>query len=217
MLVRPRLLPVLAGTAAVLLCAKLGDIWFAIGADPIAVAAAETTPAEAKSEPAAPAAPASEQGRAPKPAATKTAVRDPAQLTPQELQILQSLAQRRSELDKRASEIDQREALLQAAEQRINEKIAKLQEMEKAIDASFKKQDQQDDTKLKSLVKIYETMKPKEAARIFEQLDLPVLLDVMERMKEAKTAPILADMDPGKARAVTLALAQRHPAPELKN
>src|SRR5215831_19395452 len=184
MLIRPRLLPVLAGTAAVLLCTKLGDIWFAIGADPIAVAAAETTPAETKSEPAAPAAPASEQGRAPKPAATKTAVRDPAQLTPQELQILQSLAQRRSELDKRASEIDQREALLQAAEQRINEKIAKLQEMEKAIDASFKKQDQQDDTKLKSLVKIYETMKPKEAARIFEQLDLPVLLDVMERMKE---------------------------------
>ena len=60
------------------------------------------------------------------------------------------------------------------------------------------------------------TMKPKEAARIFEQLDLPVLLDVLERMKETKTSPILASMEPGKAKAVTLALAARHPALELK-
>jgi flagellar motility protein MotE (MotC chaperone) len=59
-------------------------------------------------------------------------------------------------------------------------------------------------------------MKPKEAARIFEQLDLPVLLDVLERMKETKTSPILASMEPSKAKAVTLALAARHPTPELK-
>ena len=94
--------------------------------------------------------------------------------------------------------------------------IAKLQEMEGTINDAFKKEDQKDDAKLKSLVKIYETMKPKEAARIFEQLDLPVLLDVLERMKETKTSPILASMEPGKAKAVTLALAARHPAPELK-
>jgi flagellar motility protein MotE (MotC chaperone) len=214
--VRPRLLPVLAGAAAVLFCAKLADIWFAIGSDPIAAAVAETAPAEAKAEPQAASQPAG-QAAAPRPGAAKSASRDSTQFSPQELQILQSLAQRRGELDKRSSEIDQREALLQAAEQRINEKIAKLDEMKKAIDASFKKEDQQDDSKLLSLVKIYQTMKPKEAARIFEQLDLPVLLDVMERMKEAKTAPILAAMDPAKAKAVTLALAQRHPAPELKN
>jgi flagellar motility protein MotE (MotC chaperone) len=212
---RPRLLPVLAATAAVLLCAKIGDIWFALGSDPIAAAVAQTAP-EAKTAPAAASAPPGEAHPASLTAA-KPVSHDPAQFSPQEVALLQSLAQRRNELDKRSSEIDQREALLQAAEQRINTKIAKLEEMQKAIDASFKKEDQQDETKLQSLVKIYQTMKPKEAARIFEQLDLPVLLEVMERMKEAKTAPILADMDPAKAKAVTLALAQRHPSPELKN
>jgi flagellar motility protein MotE (MotC chaperone) len=136
--------------------------------------------------------------------------------SPQEIEILQSLAQRRDELDKRAAEVDRHEALLQATEQRIDAKIAKLQEMEGTINDAFKKEDQKDDAKLKSLVKIYETMKPKEAARIFEQLDLPVLLDVLERMKETKTSPILASMEPGKAKAVTLALAARHPALELK-
>ena len=58
-----------------------------------------------------------------------------------------------------------------------------------------------------SLVKIYEKMKPKDAAQVFERLEMPVLLKVIERMKEAKTAPILAAMDPGKAKAVTVAIA----------
>jgi flagellar motility protein MotE (MotC chaperone) len=126
------------------------------------------------------------------------------------------LAQRRDDLDKRAAEIDRHEALLQATEQRIDEKIARLQQMEGKINDAFKKEDQKDEAKIKSLVKIYETMKPKEAARIFEQLDQPVLLDVLEQMKEMKTAPILAAMDPAKAKAVTLALAARQPSPEVK-
>jgi flagellar motility protein MotE (MotC chaperone) len=146
----------------------------------------------------------------------KTTASEPTQFSPQEVDVLQTLAKRRAELDRRAGEVDQREALLQVTEQRINEKIAKLQEMQQTIAASFKKEDQADDAKLKSLVKVYETMKPKEAARIFEQLDLPVLLDVMERMKERGTASILAAMDPVKAKAVTLGLAARHPTPQLK-
>jgi flagellar motility protein MotE (MotC chaperone) len=204
---RFRLLPVLIGSAALLFCTKVADIWSAIGADPIPAAQAQAAPPPQPTEAPAPAPAAS----------AKSPVRDPNQFSPQEVQLLQSLARRRDELDKRASEIDQRDALLQAAEQRINEKIAKLSSMEQTIDEAFKKQDQLDDTKLKSLVKIYETMKPKEAARIFEQLDLPVLLDVIERMKESKTSPVLASMDPLKAKAVTLALAARHPSPELKN
>lgn len=203
---RPRLLPVLVGAAALLFCAKLADIWFAIGIEPVAPARAQTAPAIAsKPEPPAPKVAAAAPSDAP-----KQSPRDPSQFSPQEIQLLQALAKRRDELDKRAGDLDQREALLQATEERINQKIAKLDSMQKSIDESLKKQDQQDDAKLKSLVKIYETMKPQDAAHIFEQLDLPVLLEVLERMKELKTAPILASMDPAKAKAVTLALAERH-------
>jgi flagellar motility protein MotE (MotC chaperone) len=224
----PRLLPVLIGAAALLLCAKVVDFWVAIGIDPLATAQAQTTPPKAPPQttsaatttpaPAKPEAakPSRTAAADPVPSAGKRAARDPMTFSPQEVEILQSLAQRRDELDRRAAEVDRHEALLQATEQRIDEKIAKLKQMEGTIDATFKKEDQKDDAKIKSLVKIYETMKPKEAARIFEQLDLPVLLDVLENMKELKTAPILASMDPTKAKAVTLALAARHPPPEMK-
>lgn len=205
---RPRLLPLLVGAAGLLLCTKLMDLWLAIdlGAGPAkAETSAAVPPAQAGGTPSG----ADGAGKQPP-------QRDPTLYSSQEIELLQSLAKRRSELDQRSGEIDQREALLQAAEQRINQKIAKLQEMQGSIDESFKKEDQQDDEKIKSLVKIYETMKPKEAARIFEQLDLPVLLDVVEKMKERNTAPILASMDPLKAKTLTLALAARHPSPEPK-
>lgn len=211
----PRLLPVLIGAAALLLCAKIADVWFAIGTDPVAAAHAQAQAAPEPPKPSRTAAAEPATRDAPAPSA-KRAGRDPMSFSPQEIEILQSLAQRRDDLDKRAAEIDRHEALLQATEQRIDEKIARLQQMEGKINDAFKKEDQKDEAKIKSLVKIYETMKPKEAARIFEQLDQPVLLDVLEQMKEMKTAPILAAMDPAKAKAVTLALAARQPSPEVK-
>ena len=58
------------------------------------------------------------------------------------------------------------------------------------------------------LVKLYEAMKPRDAATIFNDLDMPVLLQVVDRMKEAKAAPVLAAMQPDKARDLTARLAQ---------
>jgi flagellar motility protein MotE (MotC chaperone) len=52
-------------------------------------------------------------------------------------------------------------------------------------------------------------MKPKDASNVFEKLDMNILLDVVERMKEAKIAPIIAAMNPDKAKSVTEELAGR--------
>ncbi|MDA0651890.1 MAG: hypothetical protein O3C49_01270, partial [Proteobacteria bacterium] len=59
-------------------------------------------------------------------------------------------------------------------------------------------------------------MKPKDAAQIFEELESQILLDIVERMREAKTASILAKMTPLKAKAVTTALAHRRALPKLE-
>ncbi len=66
---------------------------------------------------------------------------------------------------------------------------------------------------MKSLVKIYENMKSKDAARILEELDMDILLELAERMREAKMAPILAQMDLNKAKAITVELATRRQLP----
>ncbi len=210
---RLRLLPLALVAAVGLLGVRVGNLWHALDG-PIASARAEGTPEAPKpaAEPAKPAADAPAAAPAPAPhpqgAAPEKAV-DPMSMTPSEVELLQQLAERRAELDRRAAELSQREVLLQAAEKRIDEKIQRLASLEKDIGGIVDKQDQEEDARIKSLVKIYETMKPQDAARIFEQLDMGVLLNVVEHMKERIAAPILAAMDPAKARSVTLALAER--------
>jgi flagellar motility protein MotE (MotC chaperone) len=211
MKLRLRVLPVAIIATVGLLGVKLGNLWLAFDAAPVATAqaqqAAEKPPAAAAAPPAQPK-PAEKPPAPAMPAGGEKAV-DPLAMSPAEVELLQKLAERRAELDRRAAELSQREVLMQATEKRIDEKIARLQALERDIGGIVDKQAEEDDARLKSLVKIYETMKPRDAARIFEQLDLPVLLGVVEHMKERSAAPILAAMDPSKARTVTLALAER--------
>jgi flagellar motility protein MotE (MotC chaperone) len=237
---RFQLLPVVGGAAALLLALKVANVVAAVGgpveahaeARPqIASAAAPASEeggeaksghgaetkdkgkddkgkdkAKSKEKPE----PKPEAVEAKPPAAPRTAPQ--ASMSATELDVLQSLGERRAELDRRNDELQQREVLLKATEQRINDKIAQLQAIEKSISETVKKHDDENDAKIKNLVKIYETMKPKEAARIFEQLDMPVLIEVAGHMKEMKLAPVLASMDAGKAKSLTLALADRKPA-----
>jgi flagellar motility protein MotE (MotC chaperone) len=141
---------------------------------------------------------------------------DPLTATDAEIELLGKLAARREELERRAAELELQGNLLKATERRLDEKIAELKSIKTTIEGLLKKHDAEEEAKLKSLVKIYENMKPKDAARIFEKLDMPILLDVVERMREAKVAPVLADMDPSKAKSVTAALAERRNLPKLQ-
>ncbi len=77
-------------------------------------------------------------------------------------------------------------------------------DLEKLLDLQKTK----DAAQIASLVKIYENMKPADAAAIFNSLDLAVLVDVSSRMKEAKVSPVLAAMDPVRARLLTVKLAE---------
>jgi len=126
-----------------------------------------------------------------------------------EVDLLQSLAKRRQELDDWAKQIQLKENMLIATEQRIDDKIDSLQKMKKELENLLAQYNEQEDTKIRSLVKIYENMKPKDAARIFEELDMPILLTVVDRMSERKVAPILASMNPTKAKDLTVQLAEQ--------
>ena len=139
-------------------------------------------------------------------------------MSPAEIEILLRLAERRDELAKRQRELDAREGLLRAAEIRIERKVAELESLKGVIEARIQVFDKQQEEKLGSLVKIYESMKPKDAARIFEELEMGTLLEVAERMKERKLAPVMAELGPERAREMTVELRAlrelpRQPAP----
>ncbi|MEX2642448.1 MAG: hypothetical protein WD270_03280 [Acetobacterales bacterium] len=140
--------------------------------------------------------------------------RDPRGFTAAEIELLQDLSARREELARRENELVLQEAMIQAAEQRIQLKIDELKNLQVSIQGLLQQHGEEEEQQLRRLVKIYESMKPDEAARIFEQLDMDVLLDVVERMREARVAPVLAEMDPLRAKTVTMHLAERRQLPE---
>lgn len=178
------------------------------------------TPAQSPGQPQSPAPAAAQMPAAsPVPAVAPSSTvqsladRDPTTFTRAEIELLANLAQRRDQLEQRAREIDLRESLLAAAEKRIDERIAELKKLEGSIKQIVQQYDKQEEQNLQGLVKVYENMKPKDAARIFEKLDANVLLGVVERMKEAKLAAVLADMNPATAQDITVRLATRKQIP----
>ena len=230
---RLRLLPLLIVIASLALTARVGELWQGIGT----VAKAQTenrgTAAEAAKARPGQAARAVSQDRPARAARAKMEAEkiveeapvvrddaplpvDPFSMTDEEIELLQALAERRRELQIRSRQMDQREALLQAAERRIEEKVAGLKTLEKSIQDLLLQQEDQTETQIKSLVKIYESMKPKDAARIFDDLEMGILLPVAERMKERKLAPVLAKMNSLKAQALTIELSKRGELPVAK-
>ncbi|MGB1540202.1 MAG: MotE family protein, partial [Rickettsiales bacterium] len=117
-------------------------------------------------------------------------------------------AKRREKLDSWEKEIALREKVLEATETRIDGKIAEMQKLSDDIKKLLVAYNDEEDTKLRSLVKIYESMKPKQAAPIFEKMDMQILLMVVDRMSERRVAPILAQMSPSRAKEVTEQLAE---------
>lgn len=125
--------------------------------------------------------------------------------------LTKRLAERRAELDKREGDLQTREALLAAAEQKLAEKSQELAALQAQIDAMVDQKKAADDAGFQSIVSMYEQMKPKQAAAIFDTLDLTVLLRVAKAMNPRKMSPILALMSPAPAEALTTALATAQP------
>lgn len=135
--------------------------------------------------------------------------KNPEDLSSSEKALLDRLQSRREELEARERELDLRENLLRAAEKKLEDQISDLRTVEErlvAMDAARKAEDEQ---KIKDLVVMYENMKPKQAAAIFDRLEMDVLIRVATRMDPKKTGDIVARMEPAAAERLTVALAER--------
>jgi len=96
-----------------------------------------------------------------------------------------------------------------AAERQLDSRLADLKQLELKLDAMMTKRNEQEEAQVASLVKSYESMKPDDAARIFNRLERNILVDVSSRMKPAKIGAILAAMEPARAQDLTVLLAKR--------
>ena len=128
--------------------------------------------------------------------------------------VLESLNQRRQELEARARELDVRENLLAATEKRVEARLAEIKETEARINATVHKKDEAEAARFKSLVSMYENMKAKDAAKIFDRLDMRVLLELASQINPRRMSDILAQMSPDVAERLTGEIAARAGAVE---
>ena len=128
--------------------------------------------------------------------------------------VLESLRARRLEIERRGEEVAQRELLLGAAERRMGERLEELRALQGRLERTQQARSEREEAGIRQLVRVYEAMRPRDAATILDDLDMPILLQVLDRMREAKAAPVLAAMRPERARAATAELSRlRTPNP----
>ncbi len=130
-------------------------------------------------------------------------------LSPAERAILERLSERRNELEQRARDLDMRESLLKAAEKQLEARINELKELEARANSAMQNKAEGEAQRFKNLVTMYDNMKAKDAAKIFDRLDMRVLIEVASQINPRRMSDIMAQMMPEAAERLTVELAAR--------
>jgi flagellar motility protein MotE (MotC chaperone) len=171
--------------------------------DPADVTGSTPKPKEEAAKPAAP---------APEVAKPDGVVVYPEQTQPvsaSERAILERLQSRRQELEARAREIDIRENLLKAAEKRIETRVEEMKAVESRITTATGQKAETDAARFKGIITMYEGMKPKDAAKVFDRLEMSVLFEIASQIAPRKMSDILGLMMPEAAERLTIEMARR--------
>jgi flagellar motility protein MotE (MotC chaperone) len=123
--------------------------------------------------------------------------------------VLERLQSRRQELDARAREMDIRESLLKATEKRVETQVEDLKATESRVAVANEQKSEADAARFKGLVTMYENMKPKDAAKVFDRLEMPVLFELASKIAPRKMSDILGQMSPDVAERLTTEMARR--------
>ena len=133
-------------------------------------------------------------------------------LSPAELQQLQSLGARRTQLDQRETDLSTQLALLAAAEAKLDAKVKVLGGLKTDVQGLLAQADGREAGEVARLVKVFEGMKPKDAAARLAILDDTVRLPIAAKMKEKSLAAVVGLMTPQEAKKLTESLAHRFSA-----
>jgi len=149
------------------------------------------------------------EGATPANQCAPTTLAEMAGLSQAEVQVLQALGERREQLDARGEALGTQDALMLAAEQRLNERVAELRQLETTVNELLGNLDEAQETRINGLVDVYQRMRAKDAATVFDGLDDEVLVQVASRMRQANLAEVMGRMEPDRARRLTQMLADR--------
>lgn len=130
-------------------------------------------------------------------------------ISPNELNILQNLGQRRAQLDQREQQLNARAQLIEAADSKLDARITQLADLKTQIQGLLDQANKVQDDDTTRLVAVYAAMKPKDAAAAMTIMNDDVRLPIAAKMKDRSLAAILGAMSADAARDLTEKLAKR--------
>lgn len=98
---------------------------------------------------------------------------------------------RKKSLDQKEEELKSWELEIQNQKAELDAKIKEIQSIRKEISAQLEERVKTDQAKIETLVQVYSQMKASQAAKVFENLDEDLAVDILTKMKKKSAADIL--------------------------
>jgi flagellar motility protein MotE (MotC chaperone) len=137
-------------------------------------------------------------------------------LSASDIPLLQALQERRKVIEERETSVAEREAAFQLLQQQLEEKLASLTTLRKEIAALIGEKEAFEEKRFEHLVKVYEGMKPEEAASLIERLHEDTATKLFYRMKEKKVSQLLGFVKPEVAARLSERLAMQQQKDQQK-
>lgn len=126
--------------------------------------------------------------------------------------LLQALQQREQTLSVREQQIEDRMKALEIADLAIERKLAALHEAEETLSDTLALAQGASEGDLSKLTDVYQKMKPKDSAALFETMDPGFAAGFLARMRSDSAAGIMAELSPEAAYSISVILAGRNAA-----
>jgi len=122
---------------------------------------------------------------------------------------LSVIQQKENDLRKKEELLNEKEERLARIEKEVEQKTKELLIIQKEIQSFRNEKQDSQNNKVRSLAKIYGTMKAKEAAKLMENLDDKLVMGIISIMTPDEAAAILSLMEIKKAAKISEALSGR--------
>ncbi|QHQ36808.1 MotE family protein [Algicella marina] len=125
-------------------------------------------------------------------------------------ELLTAIQERDGQLRDREKRLEERLALLRIAEEEFEKRRQALIDAEERLAATLALADDAAEKDIQQLTAVYQNMKPKKAAEVFNTMDPTFAAGFLIRMAPEAAADILTAMDTGPAYTVSVLMASRN-------
>jgi flagellar motility protein MotE (MotC chaperone) len=113
------------------------------------------------------------------------------------------VALRRAEISREEERMTALKAALEAVKRELLSERERLEELKREVEAQIERRDKVVDERLDQIAKVYQAMKPKEAAKTLEEMDDDMAVQILERISGRNIAKIFNTMPKDRVRELT--------------